>query len=373
MEVESPYGAELIAFLEENLDDAVAVTAGLLVLLTDVRSYTSRKTQPTSPLLAIAHELALSDRELHRYLDNATSPVARRLIEGRWRVVWKAAIFEPEEADTREYDVCVSFAGADREVARRIAGRLSNVHERRVFYDEFEAMDLWGEDLFSYLHGVYSEKSRFCVILFSHAYLERAWTRHELRAAQKRILEERGPYVLPVALQNNAIPKEFSTTGYWSFDPGDEDAIADAVEKKVNDFIGEHFVLFDELTESINRDLVGGAVLNGFRTAIAERIAAGDTAGVQVLKALAVIVLADATKLTRTTRAAVDLVLFSPGAVGNAFDDEDAIDIFGSARVRRWIGPQGPLLLTEAGWEAHITEESRRWRIDEDEADLDSA
>jgi TIR domain len=356
------YGVELVEFLEENLDDAVAVTAALLALLTDARSYTSSKTQPARPLLDFAHELTLSDLALRRYLDNAASPVVRCLVKEHWLPVWKAAPHEPDEADAREYDVCISFAGADRDVARRIAERLSNVHERRVFYDEFEAVNLWGEDLFSYLHAVYSDKSRFCAILFSQAYLERAWTRHELRAAQIRVLEERESYVLPIALQSSAIPQEFSATGYWLFKPGDEDAIADALEKKVNDFIGEHFVLLDEFTESLSRELVSGAVLNGFRMAIAERAKVDDTAGIRVMTVLAVILLADETKLTRTARTAIDLVLFSPGPIGDSFDDENRIAIFGSAWVVRWLGSPGPLMLSKSGWEEHITEASRRWR-----------
>lgn len=368
-----PYGAELIGFIEANLDDAVAVTAALLALLTDARSYTSSKTQPASPLLGFAHELALSDRALRRYLDGAESPVVRRLVKGHWRLVWKAATHEPDGVDAREYDVCISFADADRDVARRIAERLSKAHERRVFYDEFEAVNLWGEDLFSYLHDIYSDKSRFCVILFSHTYLERAWTRHELRAAQTRVLVERAAYVLPIALQSSAIPKEFSTTSYWPFKPGDEDAIADAAEKKVNDFICEHFISLEEVTESVNRDLIGDAVLGGFRTAIVERTRVGDTAGVWVMIILAAIAAADATKLISTTRAAIDLVLFSPGPIGDAFDDEDGIAIFGSARVRRWFGSQGPLLLSESGWEAHIAEASRRWRTHDNQPDSHSS
>jgi len=291
------YSAELVEFLEENLDDVVAVTAALLALLTDARSYTSSKTQPARPLLDFAHELTLSNPALRRYLDDAASPVVRSLVKGHWLPVWKAAPQGPDEADSREYDVCISFAKTDRDIARRIAERLSNVHERRVFYDEFEAVNLWGEDLFSHLHAVYSNKSRFCAILFSQAYLERAWTRHELRAAQIRVLEERESYVLPIALQSSAIPKEFSATSYWLFKPGDEDAIADALEKKVNDFIGKHFVLLDEFAESLSRERVSSAVLDGFRIAMAEQAKGDDTASIPVMTVLAAILLADESKL----------------------------------------------------------------------------
>lgn len=363
---------ELRAYLESRLDDPQALLVGLLALLTDSRSYTSRKSQPTGALSDLAHKLTLLDQAVRQVLDDDAGPFDRQLLNGRWRPVWKTATPEEGWGPSHRYDVCISFAGADRYVARRIADRISSHHDRKVFYDEFAAVDLWGEDLFTYLHDIYSAQSRFCIILFSRAYLDRAWTRHELRAAQTRVLEERASYVLPVALEANSIPKEFSTTSYWPFAGGDEDAIADAAEKKINDFIGEHFISLDDMTDAINRDRVAAAIVVGFDTAIAEHRRADDAQRTAVMTALAVIAATDSEKLIPDVRAVVDLVLFSPGSVASAFDEEDRVIVFGDASVRRWLGSQGPLLLSSSGWEEHITALLSDDHDEADDEDVDS-
>jgi hypothetical protein len=95
-----------------------------------------------------------------------------------------------------KYDVCISFAGEDRDIAEGLANTLFK-NDLKVFYDEYERLDLWGKDLYKHLYKVYSAMSRFCIILLSKSYLEKAWPNHELRAAQSRALVERREYILP--------------------------------------------------------------------------------------------------------------------------------------------------------------------------------
>ena len=90
-----------------------------------------------------------------------------------------------------EYDVALSFAGAQRKFARNLANALEK-ENLRVFFDEREQERLLGRDLISYLHEVYALRSRFCMILVSKEYADRMWTIHERRSAQERALRERG-------------------------------------------------------------------------------------------------------------------------------------------------------------------------------------
>jgi hypothetical protein len=53
----------------------------------------------------------------------------------------------------KEYDIVISFAGEDRQVAEEIAVELKN-NGIRVFYDNFEKADLWGKDLYEHLIDV---------------------------------------------------------------------------------------------------------------------------------------------------------------------------------------------------------------------------
>ena len=239
--------------------------------------------------------------------------------------------------------------------------------KRRVFYDEFDKVGLWGQELFNYLHNVYSEQSRFCLILFSHRYRTRAWTRLELRAAQTRLLEERESYILPIAIDEGAVPDEFASIGYWPFEAGDEQRIADAAEEKINDYLGMYYFPLDEIAEILKRDLVSGAILDGFRHGIKERRARGDEAGAQALAAIAVVAMADAESLNRRVRAVVDLVLFAEGAVGSCFDDNGSLVVYDEAAVKRWTGSEAPLLFSAEGWSERV--DAIQARLDALEAD----
>jgi hypothetical protein len=99
-----------------------------------------------------------------------------------------------------EFDVALSFAGEDRAFAEEIAKalRAAGVH---VFYDDFYAADLWGEDLGVRLRDIYRGGSRHCIMILSQAYVEKMWTSWERQQAIERLIEEKGKaYILPVRL-----------------------------------------------------------------------------------------------------------------------------------------------------------------------------
>ena len=111
------------------------------------------------------------------------------------------------------YDVCLSFAGEDREYVERVAQELvaKNI---RVFYDRYEEAELWGKDLYQHLDEIYRTRATFCVIFISAAYAKKLWTKHELRSAQSRALSENSEYVLPVRFDDTAIPAMLPTRSY---------------------------------------------------------------------------------------------------------------------------------------------------------------
>lgn len=111
------------------------------------------------------------------------------------------------------YEIAISFAGEDRNVASAIADRLT-AEGVRVFYDEYEQADLWGKDLYEYLAEVYSEHARYCIMLLSENYARKLWTNHERQNAQARAFRERAEYILPVKLDDTKIPGIRETVGY---------------------------------------------------------------------------------------------------------------------------------------------------------------
>ena len=109
-----------------------------------------------------------------------------------------------------KYDVALSFAGEDRLHAETLANLLQSANVS-VFYDSNVKSELWGEDLYTTLADIYSNKSTFCVMFLSKHYAEKSWTNHERRFAQERALKESNAYILPIKLDDAQIPGMPST------------------------------------------------------------------------------------------------------------------------------------------------------------------
>lgn len=111
------------------------------------------------------------------------------------------------------YDITLSFAGEDRPIVERLAYSLRR-NGVRVFYDAWEQADLWGKDLYQYLDAIYRSAARYCLIFVSEHYVKKAWTKHELRSAQARAFEENSEYILPIRLDDSALPGLAPTIAY---------------------------------------------------------------------------------------------------------------------------------------------------------------
>jgi hypothetical protein len=115
--------------------------------------------------------------------------------------------------DNRQVDVCLSFAGENRQYVERVAEALRALGVE-LFYDRYEQASLWGRDLYQHLDEVYRKRAKFCVVFISEAYSQKLWTKHELRSAQARALEENREYILPVRLDDTELPGVLPTIGY---------------------------------------------------------------------------------------------------------------------------------------------------------------
>jgi hypothetical protein len=150
---------------------------------------------------------------------------------GRHTIPPKVAPKQP--TTTGRFDVAISFAGTERSIAEQLAKRVRDAGFS-VFYDGFYPEDLWGKDLVETFHEIYSKRARYCVILVSQEYNDRAWTIHERRSAQERMLKERGnEYILPIKADDAELPGMPSTFGYVSLRELGVDKIADLLLKKL--------------------------------------------------------------------------------------------------------------------------------------------
>lgn len=111
------------------------------------------------------------------------------------------------------FQVALSFAGEQRDYVREVAKALSARHIA-VFYDEFQANELWGKDGAEYFHQVYSRDARYVVMFISSEYVVKAWTRQERRSAISRQIKSDAEYILPVRFDDAEVPGLPDTTQY---------------------------------------------------------------------------------------------------------------------------------------------------------------
>lgn len=137
---------------------------------------------------------------------------------------------------TDRYDICLSFAGEQRDYVQWIAEELKAAG-LDVFYDQDEdiAPKLWGRDLGEYLDYIYRRGSRFCLMFISADYANKAWTVHERRSALARVIEEGDDYVLPARWDDTELPGLRPTTGYLDLRQIAPATLVDFVLKKLAD------------------------------------------------------------------------------------------------------------------------------------------
>ncbi len=133
-----------------------------------------------------------------------------------------------------EFDVGISFAGENREIATDIARRLKSAGFK-VFLDTEEQANLLKKMcLTEELTEYYQKRFRYCVVLVSRHYASKRWTRLEWKAAQARAFEELGSdYILPIRLDSTDLPGLLPTTGFLSFGALGMDAIVDILSQKL--------------------------------------------------------------------------------------------------------------------------------------------
>jgi hypothetical protein len=133
-----------------------------------------------------------------------------------------------------EFDVAISFAGTERELAESLAKKVKTAGFA-VFYDNFYPEQLWGKDLAAFFDRIYRKAARYCVMFVSSDYATRMWTTHERRSATARLLAEKGnEYILPIRvggdLDIDGLPP---TLGYLSLKDTTIDHIGDILIRKL--------------------------------------------------------------------------------------------------------------------------------------------
>lgn len=132
------------------------------------------------------------------------------------------------------YDFAFSFAGADREIAEKLAGALRDM-QFEVFYDKFEQSRILAEDVEEYLRPIYRTQSKYVVVVLSNAYPTKIWTRFESENFKARFGEGA---VIPLVLSDVTIDvfSEMFNRGHIRFD---RTLPVDAEVAKITDILRE--------------------------------------------------------------------------------------------------------------------------------------
>ncbi len=130
-----------------------------------------------------------------------------------------------------EYDVAISFAGEDREVAKEIAEGLTK-SGIQVFFDLFYQAQLWGKDLAIEFQKRYGPKTRFVMPLISGHYAIKDWTDYEFTIARQEALVRGHEFILPVRLDDTPLAGLKSTIAYLDLKhEGVDGVVANVLEK----------------------------------------------------------------------------------------------------------------------------------------------
>ncbi len=134
----------------------------------------------------------------------------------------------------RPIDVAITYASEQRDYVGKVAKNLvlSGIN---TFYMPFEKVELWGEDLVSYLERVFRDWATLCVMFISKEYVSKAWPGHERRSALARQLQDQAVYILPVRFDDAPVPGLSTTIEYLRASDFTEDQLADAIRIKLRD------------------------------------------------------------------------------------------------------------------------------------------
>lgn len=134
-----------------------------------------------------------------------------------------------------EFDVAVSFAGAQRDYVERFVEACEELG-MTVFYDRKMTVQFWGRNLIYEFREVYGgEKARYVVPFISADYLSGSYPLDEFTAAVEQGLHRRGEYLLPVTMGGVTIPRKLLSPaiGYLSADHMTPVELAEALRERL--------------------------------------------------------------------------------------------------------------------------------------------
>jgi beta propeller repeat protein len=137
-----------------------------------------------------------------------------------------------------EYDIAISFAGENREIAKKLAEKL-RAKAVKVFYDEFYKSELWGKELTAYFQDIYGPKTRFVVVLMSEYYPVKDWTGFEFSIMRREAERRKTEFILPVRLDDTKMEGIKDDVAYLDYQVEGIDSIVECLLEKIARYLEE--------------------------------------------------------------------------------------------------------------------------------------
>lgn len=131
-----------------------------------------------------------------------------------------------------EFQVCLSFAGEQREYVWQVYEELEK-RNIKAFYDKNFEVELWGSNLIEVFHNIYKKKAKYCVMFISKEYKEKAWTHFERISALERQIYSNEAYILPVRFDDTELPGLSEGILYLNANELSPQEIAERIIKKL--------------------------------------------------------------------------------------------------------------------------------------------
>lgn len=168
-----------------------------------------------------------------------------------------------------KYDIAISFAGEQRKLAQSFATRL-DASGYSVFYDEFEQAELWGRDLSLALGSVYEQDARFCLVIVSKEYVNKAWTNLERQNAISRFMRQHDNYILCLKTDGTSLPGLPGVIGYINLENTTQDEVFQLLLQKLGRPDHDDAIThLDDSDQSIAKQIIQAC----FRRAVFTRMA----------------------------------------------------------------------------------------------------
>ena len=135
-------------------------------------------------------------------------------------------------SENKTYEVALSLAGEQRGYVEEVA-RFLQSRGVGIFYDEFESVRLWGNNIAEELQDIYENRAELSIMFISKEYVSKLWPIHERRAILSRLIQERQEYILPVRFDDSPVPGLPTATKHLSADEHSPAELATMIVQKL--------------------------------------------------------------------------------------------------------------------------------------------